>query len=105
MDIVRTEKDDELRRLAFNNLQRFVGWSTREGIVEMLSQMYDAEADEKFKTSIIQAFSGMKQNQATNKLLDIVKNDKSDKLRLEAIWALRGSKNPEVIKFLEDLIK
>jgi HEAT repeat protein len=105
MEIVRTEKDDELRRLAFSNLQRFVGWSTRDGIFDIFSQMYDADNNEQFKVSIIHALSNMKNDQATKKLLNIAKDDKSDKLRLEAIWALRGNKNPEVIKFLEDLIK
>ncbi len=105
MEITRTEKDPELRRLAFSNLQKFSGWSTNDGIVEMLSQIYESESDEQFKSSIIRAFAGMKQSQATGKLLEIAKNDKSDKMRLEAIWAMRGSKNPEIIKFLEDLIK
>lgn len=105
LEIVRTEKDSELRRLALTNLQRFVGWSTRDGIIEMFLQMYAAESNEEFKTSIIHALGNLKQTQAVNKLLDIAKNDKSNKLRLEAIWALRGNKSPEVIKFLEDLIK
>lgn len=106
MEIFRIEKDLELKRLAFSNVQRFAGWSNREGLVEMLSQMYDAETDEKFKSSIIQSFSNLKNNkQATDKLLNIAKNDKSDKMRLEAIYALGNSKDPEVIKFLESLIQ
>jgi HEAT repeat protein/outer membrane protein assembly factor BamD (BamD/ComL family) len=105
LEIVRTEKDTELRRLAFQNLQRFVGWSTRDGIVEMFLEMYNAETDEEFKISVIQALGNIKQPPAVNKLLDIAKNDKSNKLRLEAIFALRNNKSPEVIKFLEDLIK
>ncbi len=105
MEIVRTEKDIELKRVAFSNLQRFVGWSGKEGMIDAFSQMYDAETDEEFKISIIHSFVGIKQSQATAKLLDIAKNEKSNKLRLEAIYSLRGSNNPEVLKFLEDLIK
>lgn len=106
MEIFRIEKDLELRRLAFSNLQRFVGWSNSEGMVDMLAQLYDAETDDQFKLSIINSFSNLPQNvQATNKLLNIAKNDKSDKLRLEAIRALRNNNSPEVLKFLEDLIK
>lgn len=105
LEIVRTEKDSELRRLAFSNLQRFSNWSAKEGAVEMLAQMYDGETDEQFKISIIRAFAGFKQNEAAKKLLEIAKNDKSDKLKLEAIYSLRSSNNPEVLKFLEDLIK
>ncbi|HRH42514.1 MAG TPA: tetratricopeptide repeat protein [Pyrinomonadaceae bacterium] len=106
MEIFRNEKDLELRRLAFSNLQRFIGWSNSDGMVDMLAQMYDAETDDQFKLSIINSFSNLPQNaQATNKLLNIAKNDKSDKLRLEAIRALRNNNSPEVLKFLEDLIK
>ncbi|MGI8885237.1 MAG: HEAT repeat domain-containing protein [Pyrinomonadaceae bacterium] len=105
LEIVRTEKDLELRRLAFANLQRFQNWSEGEKTIDMLARLYDSEPDEAFKISLIRAFSGAKQNQAIQKLMDIAKNDKSDKLRLEAIYSLRTSKNPEVLKFLEDLIK
>ncbi|MCD9185847.1 MAG: HEAT repeat domain-containing protein [Pyrinomonadaceae bacterium] len=105
LEILKTENDSELRRLALSNLQRFPTWSTNGGMVETLSQIYDSENDEAFKLSIIRSFAVSKQNQAMKKLLDIAKNDKSDKLRLEAIRSLRTSNNPEVVKFLEDLIK
>lgn len=104
-EIVQSEKDAELRRLAFSNLQRFPGWAANEQTIDTLARLYDAEADEAFKISIIRAFSGLKQNRAGAKLLDIAKNDKSDKLRLEAIYSLRTSKDPAVLKFLEELIK
>ena len=105
MDIVWKEKDAELRRAAFNNLQRFAGWSAGDQAVEMLSRMYDGETNEEFKISILQALSNLKQNQASKKLLEIARNEKSDKLKLEAIHALRTSKDPEVLRFLEELIK
>lgn len=105
MEIVRTEKDAELRRLAFSNLQRLANWTSNEKAVEVLAQMYDAETDEPFKMSIIRALANLKQAAASKKLLEIAGNDKSDKLKLEAIYALRTSNNPEVLKFLEDLIK
>ncbi len=105
LEIVRTEKDIELRRLAFSNLQRFQNWSEGEQTIDMLARLYDSEPDEQFKISIVRALAVAKQNQATQKLMDIAKNDKSDKLRLEAIYSLRTSKNPEVLKFLENLIK
>lgn len=105
LEIVRTEKDIELRRLAFTNLQRFQNWSEGgEQTIDLLARLYDSESDEAFRISIIRAFASAKQNQATQKLMDIAGNDKSDKLRLEAIYSLRTSKNPQVLKFLEDLI-
>lgn len=105
LEILKTENDSELRRLALSNLQRFSIWSTNGGMVETLSQIYDSGNDEAFKLSIIRSLAVSKQNQAVKKLLDIAKNDKSDKLRLEAIRSLRMNNNPEVVKFLEDLIK
>jgi hypothetical protein len=104
-ELVRAEPDAELRRLAFSSLQRFPGWAASEQAIETMARLYDAETDEAFKISLIRALANAKQNQATRKLLDIAKNDRSDKLKLEAIYSLRTSKNPEVLKFLEDLIK
>jgi outer membrane protein assembly factor BamD (BamD/ComL family) len=104
-EIIRTEKDSELRQLALSNLRKFSGWSAKNGVIEMLTQMFDSENDDEFKLTIIRTFASTKENTATTKLLNIAKNDKSDKMRLEAIRSLRTSDNPEVLKFLEDLIK
>lgn len=105
LEIVRAEKDLELRRLAFSNLRHFKNWSGGAQAVEVMTRLYDAETDEEFKLAILRTFGESKQPAATRKLLDIAKNDKSDKLRVEAIYSLRTSKDPEVLKFLEDLIK
>lgn len=104
LEIIRTEKDGELRRLAFSNIQRF-GVSANEQVLNDFIRLYDDQSDEEFKIIIIRAFADIRQNRATTKLLEIARNDKSDKLKLEAIYALRTSKNPEALKFLEDLIK
>ena len=74
-------------------------------MIDTISGLYDGETDEQFKISIIRSFAGSKQNQAAVKLMSIARTDKSDKLRLEAIRSLSASKDPEVLKFLEDLIK
>jgi HEAT repeat protein len=37
--------------------------------------------------------------------LEIAKNDKSDPLKLEAIRALGQSKDPEALKYLEEILK
>jgi HEAT repeat protein len=105
LEIVRAEKDTELRRLAFTNLQRFQNWAADVQMMETLSRLYDSETDEAFKISIIRSLTAAKQNLATRKLLDIARSEKSDKLKLEAIYALRNSKDPEVLRFLEELIK
>lgn len=105
LEIMRMEKDAELRSLALKNLQYFAGWSTNPQIIPILSDAYDAETSEEFKMSIIQTLARVNQNQASRKLLDIAKTEKSDKLKIEAINALGRSKDPEALKYLEELIK
>jgi HEAT repeat protein len=105
LEIVRAEKDSELRSLALSHLRRFGGWETNGQIVEVLSEIYDAETNEDFKKSLVQSLGKIKQPQALKKLMNIAKNDKSDKFRLEAIYALRDNNSPEAVKFLEELIK
>jgi len=105
LQIVRDEKDTELRRLAFANLRRFQSWATSEQAFDVMTRIYDSATDEEFKVTIVRAFAESKQSQATKKLIDIARNDKSDKLRLEAIYLLRDNKDPGVIKVLEELIK
>ncbi|HEX9963159.1 MAG TPA: HEAT repeat domain-containing protein, partial [Pyrinomonadaceae bacterium] len=85
LEIVRTEKDAELRSLSLSNLQRFGGWDTNGQIVEVLSKIYDSETNEDLKKSIVQSLGKIKQSTAAGKLLDIARNDKSDKLRLAAV--------------------
>ncbi len=105
LEIVRTEKSAELRGLAFSKLLRFGSLTNNAQFVNTISQLYDSETDEEFKLSVIRTLREIKQNQASKKLLDIAKNEKSDKLKLEAIRSLRTSRDPEVLKFLEQLIK
>jgi tetratricopeptide (TPR) repeat protein len=109
MEILRTEKDFELRRLAFNKLRQIRINSPRPDseqiTAEVLIQLYDTEADEELKISFIRALKDLNQPRTAKKLLEIAKNDKSDKLRLEAIYWLRLSKDPEVIKALAEMIR
>lgn len=105
VNIVQVERDSELRQLAFVNLQGFANWDSQNGILESLIKMYDEENDDKFKTLIIASFSRIDQKPALEKLFYIVKNDNSDKLRIEAIRALSSNKSPEAVKFLAELIK
>lgn len=105
LEILKNEKDIELKNYALSSLQSRFFWSKNEGMSQEFSQIYNSVNDEDFKKLIIRALANFKQDTAIRKLLDIAKNDKSDNLRLEAIRSLQGSKNPEVIKFLEDLIK
>lgn len=104
LEIIRAEKNMELRRLAISKLGRFGNLSNSVQMVNIFSQLYDSESDEDFKLSIIHTLGSVKQNQASKKLMDIARNEKSDKLKLEAIRSLRTSREPEVLNFLEQLI-
>lgn len=105
-EMIRSEKDVELRRLALSRLQLVGLWAkAKDDVADGFIQLYDAETDEQLKISIIRALGESRENQALKKLMEIAKNDKSDKLKLEAIDALRTSDNPETLKFLEELIK
>ena len=105
LEIIRTEKNKELRQLAISKLGRFGNLSNSVQAANIFSQLYDSETDEDYKLSIVRTLGRIEQNQASKKLIDIVKNEKSDKLKLEAIRSLRTSRDPEVLKFLEQLIK
>jgi tetratricopeptide (TPR) repeat protein len=102
-----SESNQEYKKAIINSLLQLVGsWAKpSDKVIDAFARLYDAETDEQFKLLIIHILSDSKQNQAFKKLLEIAKNDKSDKLKLQAIYALRTSNNPEVLKFLEELIK
>ncbi len=84
---------------------RFGNLTANAQFVSTISQLYDSETDEEFKLLIIRTLGEIKQNQASTKLLDIAKTEKSDKLKLEAIRSLLTSRDLEVLKFLEQLFK
>lgn len=108
LSIVKTETNSELKAAALNSLQNMYLWSKadeKNEFVLALMQIYDSATDENFKLSVIRSLGQSNQNESAKKLMEIAKNDKSDNLRIAAINALQGSKNPEVVKFLEDLIK
>lgn len=105
LEIVKTEKDSELRRLALTNVQRFSGWQRNAQMVDVLSRIYDSETDETFKKSLIQSLARFDQPQAAQKLLEIAKTDKSDKLKLEAIYALGKSKDPAAVNYLQQVLQ
>lgn len=105
LSIYRDESDPELKSLAFERLQSFAGWENVDGMFDEQLREYDSSQSEQRKLAIIASLGRIVSNQkAVRKLMDIARNDGSDKMRLAAIRALRASRSPEVAKFLEDLI-
>lgn len=91
-----------------------IGWASthspsssikRERAAAVLVQLFDSEKDESLKSSIIYALGSTGQKQATKKLIDIARSEPSITLKKRAISALSRSKDPEVLTFLEELIK
>ena len=108
LEIAKNDRDIELKTAALSSLQMIFFRSRAEEKIELvqaLLQTYDSTDNENFKSFVIRSLAQSNQDAAVKKLMDIAKNDKSDNLRIAAINALRGNKNPEVARFLEDLIK
>jgi HEAT repeat protein len=67
--------------------------------------MYDSEKDQQVRVALMRAFGDSKQKSAVRKLTTIARNDQSVELRKLAVRYLGESKDPEALKFLEDLLK
>ena len=70
-----------------------------------LVSMYDSEQNQQVKTMLLRGFGDSKHKVAVRKLMTIAKNDPSVELRKLAVRYLGESKDPEALKFLEDLLK
>ena len=68
-------------------------------------RMYDAEQNLQVRMALLRAFGDSKQKSAVRKLMTIARNDPSVELRKVAVRYLGESKDPEALKFLEDLLK
>jgi HEAT repeat protein len=78
---------------------------SRDKALKALLQMYDAETDEAMKSQFLFAFSQSKSKDALQKLIQVAKNDASLTMRRKAVSYLGQSRDPEAVKFLEDLLK
>jgi HEAT repeat protein len=79
--------------------------SRRERAASILVQLYDTEKDDSLKMRIIYAMVNTGSKQAVNKLMAIARSDASVERKKSAIAALGRSRDPEVLLFLEELIK
>jgi len=73
--------------------------------VTQLVGMYDGEQNAQVKMALLRAFGDSKQKVAVHKLMTIARSDPSVELRKVAVRFLGESKDPEALKFLEDLLK
>lgn len=77
----------------------------QERAAAVLVQLFDSEKDESLKSDIVAALGRSGQKQATKKLMEIARSESSLVIKKRAIAALSMSKDPEVLSFLEELVK
>ena len=67
--------------------------------------MYDSEQSAEVRAALLRAFGNSKQKSAVRKLMTIARSDPSVEQRKLAVRYLGDSKDPEALKFLEELLK
>lgn len=102
LEIARGADNIELRKAAISGISRRNGAQA----VDTLLGLYDAEKNEELKDQIIYSLGSSNDPRIVHKLIEIAKNPQTPiERRKRAIGWLSRSKDPEVLKFLEDLLK
>ena len=102
LEIARGADNIELRKSAISGIGRRGG----DQAIETLLSLYDSEKNEELKDQIIYSLGSSNDPRIIHKLIDIAKNPQTPiERRKRAIGWLSRSKDPEVLKFLEDLLK
>jgi HEAT repeat protein len=102
MEVARTGTDTSLRASAIHWLGE--GGDNAQA-VETLISLYDSEKNTEVKGMILHALSESPQKAALHKLMDVARRDPSLELRKSAIHWIGESRDPEALKFLEEIIK
>ncbi len=100
-EIARADASPELR-------ERAIYWvAHRSGpeATDVLVRLYDEQKEEGTKERILYWLGQRAGKAGLQKLLAVAKNDSSRNLRERAIYYLAGSKDPEAIKLLEQILK
>jgi HEAT repeat protein len=100
-EIARSADSVDLRATAIRGL----GQRNDDQTVEQLVSMYDAESNVQVKAMLIRGFGDSNLKRAVQKLMAIARSDQSVDLRKMAVRQLGESKDPEALKFLEDLLR
>ncbi len=79
--------------------------SRRDRAAGILVQLYDTEKDDSLKLRIIYAMANTASKQALTKLMAIARSDASVERKKASISALGRTRDPEVLLFLEEMIK
>jgi HEAT repeat protein len=101
LDIARGNDPIELRGYSI----RVLGGKDDLQTIDQLVAMYDSEQNPQIRFALLRAFGDSKQKSALRKLMTIARTDPSVEHRKIAVRYLGNSKDPEALKFLEDLLK
>jgi len=101
LEILRSSEEAELRAFALSNLRS----KDDPQVFEQLVAMYDTEQNLMVKQMLLQVFGRSPNKSGIRKLMTIARNDPSVEMRKRAVQFLGQSKDPEAMKFLEDLLK
>jgi HEAT repeat protein len=100
MDLaLNTQEPMDLRKQAL-----FWAGQSRSTTSASIGQLYDRINDQEMKEQVIFVLSKKKDSGAIDKLIDIAKNDRDRDMRGKAIFWLGQSRDPRVIKLLEEII-
>ena len=102
VEIARSASEVQLRAQAV----RAIPNRGEEQDLDVLLPLYDSERDNDLKNSLLQSIGQYQNRRAYQKLQQIVRNNAEPLARRKtAISYLSRSKNPEDLKFLEDMLK
>jgi HEAT repeat protein len=82
----------------------FWAGNQRAASVSDIATLYDRIGDKEMKEQVIFVLSQNKADAAVDKLMDIARRDTDRELRSKAIFWLGQSRDPRVLKFLEEVI-
>ncbi len=100
MDIAMNDREDmEMRKKALF----WAGQTSGVSLTDM-ADLYDRVKEREMKEQIIFSLSQRRGDAAVDKLMSIAKNDSDRELRKKAVFWLSQSRDPRVVKFLEELI-
>jgi len=103
LEIAGSSDNIDLRKAAISA----IGHRGGEGAIDNLMKLYDRETNEEIKSQIINSFAYTNDPKVTHKLIEIARNPQTPMERRRRIVMILGgrSKDPEVIKYFEDLLK
>jgi hypothetical protein len=106
LQVAELDPSIDLRQAAIHSISEIKG----ERSLDILIALYDKEKNEEIRGSILywlgrSAKAGYEQKRALAKLFSVARTDPSPEMRRQAVYCLGTSKDPEAVRFIEDLLK